>query len=116
MKTYAAAMTEIASKTVATFDGIDFRGERVDGAAIVRMDDGATFTAKRTDEARVDSGFAGCDWRLGLRFHELAVNLRVTGRTIQFRNNGDAGWVRCEITFVGDCEADTTARGWLRVW
>ncbi len=43
----------------------------------------------------------------------LAVNVAVTGRTVQMK----AGCLmkRVAITFVGDGEPDTVTRGWMRV-
>jgi hypothetical protein len=65
-----------------------------------------------------DSGFAGCQFYAALlhvKFPtECAVNIRVTGRTIQ-RPGGIYGSraVKVEIEWVGDCEASTFTRGWL---
>lgn len=44
---------------------------------------------------------------------EVAVNVEVTGRTLQRRKFGL--WVRVRITFVGDCEPDETVSGWMIV-
>ncbi len=115
MTTFAEATKNVETKTIPTFDGICYQSSTITGA-VIRTDEGRTFGAKRTDEARVDAGFAGCAFRLGLAHHEIAINIRITGRTIQFRNNADAGWVRCEIEYVGDYEPSTFARAWLRVW
>ena len=41
----------------------------------------------------------------------VAVEVVVTGRTLQFRN-GDY-WVRVAITWKGDGEPDTSSRGWM---
>lgn len=41
----------------------------------------------------------------------LAVNVRITGRTVQWRNG--APWVKVAITYPGDCEPDQYASGWL---
>ncbi len=100
---------------IPTFDGIYYEFSRgsIDGAAVIRMDDGRIFGAKRTDEPRADAGFAGCAFRLGLRFHEIAINLRITGRTEQPWHG--SFWMRCEIEYVGDYEPSTFARAWLRV-
>ena len=117
MTTFREATANIAAGTIPTFDGLCYGGrdERTSGA-VLRMDDDRTFVAKRTDEPRADRFFAGCDWRLGLSLHEIAINLRITGRTIQMRNHDDAGWVRCRIEYVGDCEPSTFTRAWLRVF
>lgn len=42
---------------------------------------------------------------------QLAVNVAVTGRTLQ-RREGDL-WVRVKIEFVGDCEPSTFHSGWM---
>ena len=47
---------------------------------------------------------------------DYAVNIEVTGRTIRYpwgRYGGPA--VRVLVTFVGDCEPDQFARGWMAV-
>jgi hypothetical protein len=41
----------------------------------------------------------------------LAVNVVVTGRTVQLREGGY--WVRVRIEFVGDGEPSTFTGGWL---
>lgn len=43
----------------------------------------------------------------------VACEVEYTGRKPVV--HGDATWVRAKITFVGDCEPDQTARGWVRV-
>ena len=45
----------------------------------------------------------------------LAVEIETTGRTLQ-RREGEGGWVRVKITFVGDGEPDTVVRGYMKVW
>lgn len=108
-------MTTSNATEIPTFDGIyyDFTRSAIDGAAVIRMDDGRIFGAKRTDEPRVDAGFAGCDFRLGLRYHEIAVNVKITGRVEKMWNGSP--WIRCRVEFVGDCEPSTFTRAWLRV-
>lgn len=44
---------------------------------------------------------------------EVAVNVTVTGRTLQRRT--DSLYVRCKIEFVGDGEPSTFTGGWLLV-
>jgi hypothetical protein len=68
-------------------------------------------------EDYVDSGFAGCQFRypnpvFGAS-RAIAINLEITGRTIQYRDGGR--YVRVKIEWVGDCEPSTFTRGWLRV-
>lgn len=101
---------------IPTFDGIyyEFDGSSINRAAVIRMDGGNIHGAKRVDEPRVDAGYAGCDWRIGLRHHELAINLRITGRVAQSWHGSN--WIRCEIEWVGDYEPSTFTRAWLRVW
>lgn len=41
----------------------------------------------------------------------MAVNVKVTGRTVQRRKGGL--WVRVQVTFVGDDEPSTTTSGWV---
>ncbi len=108
-------MSTTNTTEIPTFDGVYFETDAstITGA-VVRMDDGRLFVAKRVDEARVDAGFAGCAFRLGLRHHEIAINLRITGRVEKTWNR--SGWIRCEIEYVGDCEPSEFTRAWLRVW
>lgn len=44
-----------------------------------------------------------------------AVNVTVTGRTIQRRGPGGGRWVRIRVTFVGDGEPNVNRGGWLFV-
>lgn len=44
---------------------------------------------------------------------DLAVEIRVTGRTLQ--RKWEMRLVRVEITFPGDCEPDTVTHGWMEV-
>jgi hypothetical protein len=64
-----------------------------------------------------DSGYPGCDFRLPVRaggpIESVAVNVHITGRTIQWHSG--AQWVRIRIEFVGDCEPSTYSSGWLRI-
>lgn len=41
----------------------------------------------------------------------MAVNVEVTGRTVQ-RRKGDL-WIRVKVTFVGDDQPNTTTGGWV---
>jgi hypothetical protein len=62
-----------------------------------------------------DSGYPGCDFRYPSATigGSVAVNVKVTGRTLQ-RKNG-ANFVRCRIEWVGDCCPSTFSSGWLLV-
>lgn len=61
-------------------------------------------------------GWPGCDFRYPLHACDIAVNIHVTGRTVQFNKNGNyGGWVRVKVEWVGDCEPSTFTGGWLRV-
>lgn len=53
------------------------------------------------------------DYRMPIRFHDVACNIKVTGRTVQY--NGVCAWVRIAVTFIGDGEANSVVRGWGRV-
>lgn len=58
------------------------------------------------------------DFRIptGLKVIEsLAVNVEVTGRSIQYRSDCCEPVVRVKITFVGDGEPDQISRGWMIV-
>lgn len=62
-----------------------------------------------------DSGYPGCQFRIPVNsagpIKSVAVNVKVTGRTWQWR--GDRCWVRVRIEYVGDCEPSTFVSGWL---
>jgi hypothetical protein len=61
-----------------------------------------------------DSSYPGCQFRLpvfGGPIKSVAVNIKVTGRTWQWR--GDRCYVRVRIEFVGDGEPSTFGSGWL---
>ena len=56
------------------------------------------------------------DFRLEGTIVQVAVNVEVTGRTLQFPFGTQGGaWVRAMVTFVGDCEPDQHQRGWMMV-
>ena len=64
----------------------------------------------------VDSGYAGCMFRWPVNakpIDTVAVNVEVTGRTLQRKWGGY--YVRVRITWVGDCEPDTHGSGWMEV-
>jgi hypothetical protein len=82
--------------------------------------DGKNFGVKLlTGEDYVDSGFSGCQFRWPNPIREweksraFACNVKVTGRTFQYRNGGR--WVRVEVEWVGDCEPSTFAKGYMSV-
>jgi hypothetical protein len=60
----------------------------------------------------VDSGYRGSDYRYPGTVN-VAVNVKVTGRTVQWRDG--ASFVRCQIEWVGDCEPSTFSGGWVKV-
>ncbi len=75
----------------------------------VFVDGWGEWTTILSEDAWVES-----DWRLATGqpvIESLATKFRRTGRTIQRKDGVDV--VRVEITFVGDCEDDTVARGWM---
>ena len=87
----------------------------------------------REVEVKLDSYVVPENWRFGNRLipsdwdkaqfrlptnsggpiTSLAVNVAVTGRTLQ-RRQGSL-YVRCQIEFVGDGEPSTFAGGWMLV-
>lgn len=97
--------------------------ERTDnyGSVIARVDVGTYVEPDNWGIGEVlKPGLAGfCDYYLpthsGGPVKELGVNVEITGRTRQRRCGG--WYVRCRITFVGDCEPDTVVKGWVpAVW
>ena len=67
----------------------------------------------------VDSGYEGSQFRLptpGLEplIKSMPVNIEVTGSTLQRR--AGSYWTRVRITWVNDCEPNTTSGGWLLVF
>ena len=65
------------------------------------------------DDGFSDSGFPGCQFRIQNTVGSTAVNIEVTGRTIQRHEGSNA--VRIRIEFVGDCEPSTFSGGWIAV-
>ena len=82
----------------------------------VIREDGARLPYRRLEAGSdyVDSGFPGCAFYMPIALGQVAVNITVTGRTLQYRDGG--AWVRIRIEYVGDCEPSTYGAGWLRVW
>ncbi len=64
--------------------------------------------------ANLEEGLAGfCDFYFTgpMTGATMAVNVKVTGRTVQ-RRKGDL-WVRVQVTFVGEDDPSTTTGGWV---
>lgn len=62
----------------------------------------------------LEEGLAGfCDFYLKgtMTGASMAVNVQVTGRTVQ-RRKGDL-WVRVQVTFVKEDEPNTSTGGWV---
>lgn len=57
--------------------------------------------------------WAAAEYRMPVKGLDLAVNVEITGKTRVFWNGGS--FRRAQITFVGDCEPDSTVKGWVRV-
>ena len=67
------------------------------------------------DDGFKDGSFPGCQFRLRLRCHPcypLAVNIKITSRKANYRQ-GNYGWYRCKIEFVGDGEPSQFSGGWI---
>lgn len=60
-----------------------------------------------------DDSFPGCQYRLPADNgnYSLAVNIKITGRQVQYHFTKDR--IRCKIEFVGDGEESTFTGGWL---
>lgn len=60
-------------------------------------------------------GFSGADFRIESMTtgESRAVNVAITGRVPTTRLGSH--WLRCKITFVGDCEPDTVVKGWIKL-
>lgn len=63
-----------------------------------------------------DSGYPGCEFRFP-RYctvvPSVAINIRITGRKIIWRQGENM--IRIRIEWVGDCEPSTFSGGWLVV-
>ena len=69
-----------------------------------------------TDDGYSDTEFPGCQFRLrstprGVPLGSLAVNIKITGRDLQYHWNGQR--LRVKIEFVGDGEPSQFTGGWL---
>lgn len=68
-------------------------------------------------EQLIESDWDAAQFRIKLGSNgpikSLAVNVEITGRTIQYHNL--AYWIRIKIEFVGDGEPSQIYRGWLKV-
>ena len=68
----------------------------------------------KLDHSEPCPGWPGAQFRLPCPIGRMiAVNVTITGRTIQRR--GGADWVRVKLEWVGDCEPSTFSKGWLLV-
>jgi hypothetical protein len=86
--------------------------------SLVKLDGRMIAECLLPGDAPVDSGYRGCDFRYPINsglIKSVAVNVEVTGRTLQRLPYEESYWVRVRITFVGDCEADTETKGWMLV-
>lgn len=65
----------------------------------------------------VDSGYPGSQFRWpvenGGPIKSVAVNIEITGHTLQRKHGGYC--VRVKMEWVGDCEPSTFSSGWLFV-
>jgi hypothetical protein len=78
--------------------------------AVIEADDGGCWQLREDSWWLDNAWYAVSSWT-----HKYdGVRVRVTGRTIQPNPKVGEG-VRVEITFVGDGEADTVTRGWMKV-
>lgn len=55
------------------------------------------------------------DFRIttGLAITTLAANVKITGRTWQYKTRLGGWAIRCKIVIVGDCEPDKNLGGWI---
>ena len=62
-----------------------------------------------------DGSFPGCQFRMETPRSEynLAVNITLTGRDTR-KFQGEYGWVRVKIEFVGDGEPSDFSSGWMK--
>ena len=99
--------------TLMTFDRIDRAHLGVGEGAVIGI--GASFSSMRTFGLIECDDWDAADYRIPMNVapHAVAVIVRQTGKAVIHSIMG-ATWVRCSITFVGDCEPDTTERGWMR--
>ena len=65
------------------------------------------------DNGYSDSSFLGCQFRLSTDNADFAVNIKVTGRKINY--DGMMPRVRVEIEFVNDGEVSTKTNGWMTI-
>ena len=81
------------------------------GSYIELDNDGATGRLMACDD------WAAAEFRLPVTSLRIpyAVNVQVTGRTIQRNGVWGSRRVRVAVTFVGDGEPDVTLRGWMNV-
>lgn len=53
------------------------------------------------------------EYRYPTALSDFAVNIEITGRKEYWRDG--TSWVRGRVTFVGDCEPDTSCGCWVRL-
>jgi hypothetical protein len=78
-------------------------------------------TPIQPEEWKYTTRLAASDWdRAGFRIPSgvypdvsVAVNVRITGRTLQRRPHSDMRWIKVEIEFVGDGAPSTFSPGWV---
>ena len=94
---------------------------------MIRVKAGArVITDRRVEAGRVFEALIPCEWEAaefrlpgvaddGFALPALAVNVEVTGKAVRMDVPRLVGTpvVRARVTFVGDCEADTTVGGWV---
>jgi hypothetical protein len=67
---------------------------------------------------KVDDGFRGCQFYYpvsnGGPIKQVACDVEITGRTLRHRPyEQGVYYIKVKITWVGDCEPDTTCEGWM---
>ena len=96
------------------FDRVDFGAGGVRAGHILALGD--TVGAMR-HHGFERSGDSFSTYRMGLDgrgpIKSLAIDVATTGKVLRWIDG--ASYLRARITFVGDNEPDTIARGWVRV-
>jgi hypothetical protein len=65
----------------------------------------------KKDDGYKDNLFPGCQFRIQMFDSNVAVNVKITGKT-PTRRNGSL-WYRVKVEFVGDGEPSTFSGGWF---